>query len=312
LLGPVQQTVAQASSLREPSVGGRQPNDRLGPGRVRCNNVELMLIPPPAAGMSPLARLASAVLLCVAAAGQAAAQPGPVSRLACGSYEAVPSGKASSGQPTRLSIQKGGRLLLTISDWSITRLECADIGGDKVFDLLVSSYSGGAHCCETLHVWALGEKPQKLLEYPAGNAGGFELRDLDADGRQELLLGDDSFAYFGDLCYACSPDHLPMVVCRTPRGFEDCTRKFPEVLRDALARLADRLKPPADADDLKYVEGAALGSLAVWSLLGEEDKGLESIRAAVSSDEVMKWLERARPQVRDWVAARGKRIKNGR
>jgi hypothetical protein len=242
----------------------------------------------------------------------ASAQPPPVSRLGCGEYEAVPSGKASNDRPTRLSIQKSGRLLLTVSDWSITRVECAEIDADHTFELLVTAHSGGAHCCETLHVWGLGAKPAKLLEYPAGNADGFELRDLDGDGRQELLVGDDSFAYFGDLCYACSPSRIPMILCRTPRGFEDCTRKFPAALHAALGRFTERLKPPGEQGDLKIVEGAALGAFAIWSLLGEEEKGLESIRTAVGSDDVMKWLERARPQVRDWAAARGRRIKDGR
>jgi hypothetical protein len=103
-----------------------------------------------------------------------------------------------------------------------------------------------------------------------------------------------------------------MVLCRTARGFEDCTRKFPAELRAALARFTERLKPPGGQDDIAFVEGAALGALAVWSLLGEEEKGLESIRAAVGSDDVMKWLARARPQVRDWMTARGKRIRDGK
>lgn len=258
------------------------------------------------------AAAALVLLVSLAAASSTLGQGGRVSRLPCGAYEAVPSGATASGRPTRLSIQRGGRLLLTISDWSITRVDCADLEADRTFELLVTSYSGGEHCCETLHVWALEEKPRKLLEYPAGNAGGYERRDLDGDGRQELLLGDDTFAYFGDLCYECSPSRLPMIACRTARGFEDCTRKYPDLLHAALDRFDRRLRPPKDETDAKLVEGAALGALAVWSLLGEEDKGLDAIRAAVGSDDVMKWLERARPQVRDWVGARGKRLKDGR
>jgi hypothetical protein len=272
-----------------------------------------MVTPLPNAMGVRLARLALVVLAGLAAAWAADAQPRPVSRLACGAYEAVPSGAASSGQPTRLSIQKNGRLLLTVSDWSVTRVDCTDLDADQTFELFVSTDSGGAHCCETLHAWVLDNKaPRKILEYPAGNAGGFVLRDLDGDGRMELLLGDDAFAYFSDLCYACSPSRLPMVACSTEKGFQDCTRKFPDVLRAELDRMASQVRPPVDPADLKMVEGAALGTLAMWSLLGDEEKGLESIRSAVSSDEVMKWLERARPQVRDWVNARGKRIKDGK
>lgn len=264
-----------------------------------------------------LVRWASLALLAAAAAAidapaSARSQPAPVVRTACGEFEAVPSGADSSGRPTRIGIQRKGRLMVTVSDWAILRVDCADFNNDKTFELLVSTYSGGAHCCETLHVWALEKKPRKVLEYAAGNAGGFELKDLDGDGRQELLLGDDSFAYFGDLCYACSPSQLPMVACSTARGLEDCTRKYPDVLKSALPRYTARLAPPKSDSEVKDVEGAALGTLALWSLLGDEEAGLQAVRDAVRNDEVMKWLERARPQVRDWLSARGKRLRDGR
>jgi hypothetical protein len=240
------------------------------------------------------------------------AQPSPVVRTTCGEFEAVPSGADAEGRPTRIGIQRKGRLMATVSDWVILRVACANFNNDKTFELLVSTYSGGAHCCETLRVWALEKKPRKILEYDAGNAGGFELKDLDGDGRQELVLGDDSFAYFGDLCYACSPSQMPMVACSTAKGLEDCTRKYPALLKAALARYTELLAPPKSDADLKDAEGPALGALAVWSLLGEEERGLQAIREAVKNDEVMKWLERARPVVRDWVAARGKRLQGGR
>jgi hypothetical protein len=256
---------------------------------------------------------AAALTALVAFAVAAGAQPRPVARLTCGAYEAVPSGASSTGQPSRLSIQRNARLLLTVSDWSITRVECTDFNRDKAPELLVTSYSGGAHCCETLHVWSLEAKsPRKILEYAAGNAAGFDLRDLDGDGRQELLLGDDTFAYFGDLCYACSPMYVPLVACSVDRGFQDCTRKFPELVRSWLGRYLERLGPPTGPDDVPFVEGAALGVLALSSLLGEDEKGLETVRAAVKSDEVVRWLERARPQVRDWLDARGKKLKDGK
>lgn len=256
--------------------------------------------------------LALGGLVCAATVTAGWAQGAPVTRLPCGAYEAVPSGVGSAGKPTRLSIQKGGRLLLTISDWSITRVDCADFNNDKTLELLVTTYSGGAHCCETLRAWALGTSPRQILQFAGGNADGFELRDLDGDGRMELLIGDDSFAYFDDLCYACSPSHLPMVACYADGAFQDCTRRFPEVLRSALTRYLDRVKPPDADTDIKQVEGAALGVLAISVLLGEEDKGVEAVRQAAASEEVMKWLERARPKVRDWAEARGRKIKDGR
>jgi hypothetical protein len=261
-------------------------------------------------------RIAAATCLAGVLAALAAAagvQHAPVARVTCGAYAAVPSGAGDSGRPTRLSIQKDGRLLQTVSDWWITRVDCADIGDDKTLELLVASYSGGAHCCETLRVWALEAKaPRKILEYEAGNSGGFELRDLDGDGRLELLLGDDSFAYFGDLSYADSPNVVPLVACLTDAGFQDCTTRFPEVLRESKARYDQRLQGLGAGADVKQLEGAALGVLALSVLLGEEPAAPDGLRAAVSSEEMMRWLERARPKVHDWARTRGKKLKNGR
>ena len=267
-------------------------------------------MPTSASRIAAAAGLAGALAALVAAGAAAGVQHTPVTRVTCGGYEAVPSGVGSGGRPTRLIIQKDGRLLQTVSDWWITRVDCADLENDKTLELLAASYSGGAHCCETLRVWTLEPKaPRKILEYEAGNAGGFELRDLDGNGRLELLLGDDSFAYFDDLSYADSPNVVPLVACLTGAGFEDCTTRFPEVLRESSARYDQRLQGFGAGADVKRVEGQALGVLALSVLLGEESAALDRIRAAVANDDVMRWLERARPKVRDWARTRGKKLK---
>ena len=266
---------------------------------------------------TPVSRIAAATSLAgvwaaLAAVGAAAgAQRAPVARLTCGAYEAVPSGVGESGHPTRLSIQKDGRLLQTVSDWWITRVECTDFENDRTPELLVATHSGGAHCCETLRVWTLEPKaPRKILEYEAGNAGGFELLDVDGNGRLELLLGDDSFAYFDDLSYAHSPRRFPLVACSGATGWVDCTRQFPDALRAALVDYVGHLAPVGrDESARQTVKGSALGVLALSVLLDEEEAGLETIRRAVASDDVMKWLERARPKVRDWARTRGKKLR---
>ncbi|MCK7574650.1 MAG: hypothetical protein MZV65_01205 [Chromatiales bacterium] len=56
-------------------------------------------------------------------------------------------------------------------------------------------------------------------------------------------------------------------------------------------------------------QGAALGVLALSVLLDEEEAGLETVRRAVANDDVVKWLERARPKVRAWAQTRGRKLK---
>jgi hypothetical protein len=261
---------------------------------------------------APGVRKVVLALLLGGVATAAAAQDRPPRTLACGSYEAVTSGAGPSGRPTRVSIQKGGRLLVTVSNWAITRLDCRDIDGAGTPELLVASDSGGESCCETLRVWSLGVAVQPLLKFESGTARGFELRDLDRDGRYELLLGDDSFAYFEDLEPGDAPAWLPLVACLAGGRFEDCTARYPDLLRAGAKRFAQRLREPTSLAEEKPVEGAALGVLAVAALLGDEAGGVAQIKQAVSSDAVAKWIERARPKVREWAETRGRKLKDGK
>ncbi len=253
-----------------------------------------------------------AVLLAAVVAA-AAAQEAAVPRLACGGYDVVPSGFGAAGQPTRLAIQREGRLLLSLTDWRISSTSCEALGKDRAPELVVRTFSGGAQCCETVHVYALdGNAPRRLLRYEGNNAIGLEVRDLDGDGRRELILGDDTFAYFGDLCYACSPTPLPLVACRADDHFEDCTRQFPDLVRGVLDRYRERLQHRTAGSAFQDAAGDALGVVALSALLGEDDRGLEAVRAAGRDGELVLWVTKALPQVQDWVAARGKKLKDGK
>jgi hypothetical protein len=246
----------------------------------------------------------------------ARAQPGgtgsplpPTERVACGAYEAVPGGFTRPGRPSRVSIQRKGRILHIISDYAVEEVRCIRATGGETADLLVRTFSGGAHCCETLHVFALGDTLQPLLDYDSGNAQGVQVRDLDGDGRPELLLGDDGLSYFDDLSYAASPRPLPLVACRADDRFQDCTAKFPALLRDELRRRLSDLHPPASKEELPGVEGRALGVLALAVLLGEEEQGVAAIHEAAPSDALSAWIERARPKVREWASLRAAKLK---
>jgi hypothetical protein len=235
-----------------------------------------------------------------------------VRRVACGGYDVVPSGFRRPNEPSRLSIQKGGRLVVSITDWRVVSAECDDITADGIQELVVRTFSGGAHCCETLRVYALAEKPRLLLQYEANNAMGAEVRDINGDGRRELILGDDAFAYFDDLCYACSPSNLPLVACYTGTRFEDCTRQCPDLLRARRDACLAKVGRAADKDAVDQVKGQALGVVAVSELLGDEEQGMAAVNAAGAGDAVMAWLSRALPRVRDWAATRGRKLKEGK
>lgn len=228
--------------------------------------------------------------------------------MTCAAFEAVTTG-AVGLRPTRLLLQRQGRVMTTVTDYAIAGVSCDDVTGDGEPELLARTVSGGAHCCETVRAWSLGDRPRLILEYAAGNAGGVSVRDLNGDGRAELLLGDDGLAYFDDLDYASSPSSLPLVACFANGSFRDCTTEHSEALREAAARLRERLEPSSSGTPPKRVRGAALGLFAVSLLLGEEDQARQTIQEAVQNEKLMAWLDRVTPKLRVWAEARGRKLK---
>lgn len=232
----------------------------------------------------------------------------PPGRLACGDYEAIATGAVGS-RPTRLLLQRKGRAMSTVTDYQIAGVACDDLTGDGKPELLARTFSGGAHCCETVRAWSLEDKPRLILDYAAGNAGGASARDLDGDGRAELLLGDDGLAYFDDLDYGSSPSRVPLVACFARDSFRDCTADHPQVLRESAAVFKEGLEGAAAGLPPNRVRGAALGLLAVSLLLGEQEQALEDIRSTVHDEKLMAWLDRVTPKLRVWMDGRGRKLK---
>ncbi|MBT3314003.1 MAG: VCBS repeat-containing protein [Anaerolineae bacterium] len=76
----------------------------------------------------------------------------------------------------------------------IAHLTNTDINGDGYPEVIAESYSGGAHCCFSTHVYSLRETPTLILKTPESNASG-QFKDLDEDGIYEFITADDIFAY---------------------------------------------------------------------------------------------------------------------
>ena len=90
--------------------------------------------------------------------------------------------------------KKGMESILIESAFEIVTLIDADINGDGFPDVIIETYSGGAHCCFSTQVYSLGEKPILILKKPESNISG-EFEDLDDDGIYEYITADDIFAY---------------------------------------------------------------------------------------------------------------------
>tara|TARA_Y100001934_G_scaffold114756_2_gene140469 strand:+ start:26643 stop:27404 length:762 start_codon:yes stop_codon:yes gene_type:complete len=79
-----------------------------------------------------------------------------------------------------------------------------DITGDGAPNMVVSAYSGGAHCCSTYHVFALPPEVKQLAAVETHDSSG---RFVAYDAQTALVIetGDNTFAYW-NIYFAALPD----------------------------------------------------------------------------------------------------------
>ena len=157
-----------------------------------------------------------------------------------------------------------------------------DLDGDGEPEVLIDLYTGGAHCCFYT----------VILRYDGGTYRGsvafwgdpdYSLRDLDRDGRPELVTADDRFAYAFTF-YAASV--LPIRIVSYDHGtLTDVTSRFPSLVRAEAASLwAEYLKDRRSRDD--DLRGLLAAWLADEHRLGRADEGWKRIEAAYRRGEL--------------------------
>ncbi len=148
-----------------------------------------------------------------------------------------------------------GRMVTSITDHKVTpifdeKFEPRDLNHDGVPEIVLSSWTGGAHGSSTYYVWSLGPHPKCLLAYDKNNiADGhdFEFVDLDGDGIPEIRSWYDGFAYTVGGSYW---RNLPIVLKLVGDKYVDRTSSFPKITKLAAASAwkefhrADRMKEP--------------------------------------------------------------------
>jgi hypothetical protein len=147
----------------------------------------------------------------------------------------------------------------TVGFEGIPPLRVRDLDADGEPEVLVSAFTGGAHCCFVAQILALNADAggYDVVGRDFGN-GGFSLSNLDKQGAPEFVSTDDAFA-FAFTAYAFSG--RPLVISRYDHGkFVDVTKSFPGRVRaDARFywRNYKRLRTRHD--------GTARGQIAPWA-----------------------------------------------
>jgi hypothetical protein len=112
-----------------------------------------------------------------------------------------------------------------------TPLHVADLGGDAEPEVVVDSYTGGAHCCIVSDVLYFTGAAYARAEHNWGSYG-YGLKDLDGDGHPELNGYDAAFEdAFTSHAASFEP---PLVLAYDPTAagsLRNVTRAFPAVIR---------------------------------------------------------------------------------
>lgn len=87
----------------------------------------------------------------------------------------------------------------------------SDITGDGRPDLVVSEYTGGAHCCLRFHVFEIGDQFRYIQTIYAEHGNLVDFENVDDDPALELPMADWTFAYW-PAGFVESPS--PMVVLK--------------------------------------------------------------------------------------------------
>ncbi|MBF0523359.1 MAG: hypothetical protein HQL24_09945 [Candidatus Omnitrophica bacterium] len=155
-----------------------------------------------------------------------------------------------------LFIKEGHRFFLGLEDDEDKENELVQPGksitGDGQPSLVVSEWSGGAHCCYTYDTFSLGDSFKHLGTIDAGHGGG-PFKDVDGDGALEFITYDWTFAYW-NACFAGSP--APKLILKWKNGnyvpAMDLMRK-PDIkeqeYRDLIKQIQDQRA--ADLEDLE-------------------------------------------------------------
>lgn len=213
-------------------------------------------------------------------------------------------------------LDRKGKIVARIdSNHKATFQRYGDLDGDGHRDMLIKTWTGGAHASFDYYVLSFWPKPHCLLAFDKGNGegapdgagtytGDLEIHDLDGDGRPELVSWYDGFAYTLGAGYA--PAYVPQILKLRHGRYVEATDRFPTFLRKSSRKGWSRLLSKDD-DRPSARRVFAIEFLAPKIILGEEAQGWHLLRKVMAANEYAdlyrnrRWIERVVAQRRTRV-----------
>ncbi len=179
-------------------------------------------------------------------------------------------------------------------------LTLTDLDGNGEDEVIVDTYTGGAHCCSisAIYGWDPATSQYRHLVHFWGDPGYVRKR-LGGRPGQELVSADDRFAY--TFCaYVCSA--MPVLVYRY-EAFElvDVTKQFPLQMRKQDRQLARTIKQLARHKDQRFaIRGMYPALCANLYRLGAGASCRRQLHSALKRG----WLDQATGDGNAWPGGR--------
>lgn len=194
-----------------------------------------------------------------------------------------------------LLIEAAGQSPIRVDMFSaIHDLTGSDLNGDSFPDVVVETFSGGAHCCFGTQVYSLRPDAAILiLKKPESNAGGY-FEDLDADGVSEFITYDDLFAY--QYCPYAAGVSVKVIMAYDAGQvlYIPASPRFPEQYAEEIATNQQRaLAAPGELGEWDSTNICAILPLVLdYLYLGQPDLAqTEFSTRYFGSDAIAKWGE---------------------
>ncbi len=150
---------------------------------------------------------------------------------------------------------------------SFANVSLQDLDADNIPEVIVRTYSGGAHCCTNhfVYFWQENQQEFKQIETGFSDGGGGTFQDLDNDGKFEFITYDNSFLYAFSSYAGSFP---PSLILRLENGeFKNVTRNYPKYLRSTAWDMYKVIQ------ENEFENGVLAGYVAQKILLGEYEEG---------------------------------------
>jgi hypothetical protein len=150
-----------------------------------------------------------------------------------------------------------------------------DLDGNNVPEIIVSTFSGGAHCCTNFQIYTW--QNNQFIETETGylNSGGGEFKDLNGDGKIEFLTDDNAFLYqFSSYAGSFPPS---LILSFNNGELKNVTRQYTQQLK---ATAWQMYRAFVETKQQGYeVNGVLAGYVAQKILLGEYKAGWQFMLA---------------------------------